>query len=85
MAELDQLTKEMNREAENAQVFLTDPPRCPASDLRLCRCPAASYTRARQRDAKPTDRYIGTANLNTRAAYGHAQANCNGDLVASGG
>ena len=79
MAEMDQLTKGMNREAENAEVFLVDPPRCPDSGRRLCGCCAVSYTRSTQCDANPTDRYIGAANLFAHATlygaanpYGHA-------------
>ena len=86
MAEMDQLTKEMNREVENDQVFLADTPPSPDSDRRLCRRGSFSYTCATQRDAHSTGRDIGAvADLHACAAHGHTQADCNGHQAASDG
>ena len=81
MAEMDQLTKGMNREVENDQVFLADSPHSPDSGRRLYGHGAVSNTRFAQCDANPTDGYISAANLYGRAAHGHA--NRYRDLLAA--
>ena len=73
MAKVDQLTKGMNREAENDQVFLADSPHSPDSGRRLYGHGAVSNTRFAQCDANPTDGYISAANLDGHTSlHGHA-------------
>ena len=55
----------MKTDGNNEQMLFADSlGSCPGSGHGLCGRHTASYTCAAQRDANPTDRYIGAANCN---------------------